>query len=66
MTSSILQPHFLPGGLLWQMVIVTSFPDERKTTPNDYAPELRELFKALPNDIYQPLRSGMIWHKVSF
>ena len=26
MMSSTLQPHFLSGGLLWQMVIVISFP----------------------------------------
>ena len=31
MTSSILQLQFLSGGLLWQMVIVISFPRERKT-----------------------------------
>ena len=30
MTSSTLYPHLLPGGLLWQMVIVISFPHERR------------------------------------
>ena len=35
MTSSPLHPHFLFRGLLWQMVIVISFPWERKTAPND-------------------------------
>ena len=40
MMSSTLQPHFLSGGLLWQMVIVIFFAHERKTAPNDYAPEL--------------------------
>ena len=50
MTSSTLQPHFLSGGLLWQVVIVISFVHERKTTPIDYAPGLRpERFKAQPN-----------------
>ena len=41
MTSSILQPHFLSGGLLWQMVIIISFALEREAIPNDYTPELR-------------------------
>ena len=40
MTSSTLQPNFLSEALLWQMVIAISFAHERKTTPNDYAPEL--------------------------
>ena len=40
MTSSTLQPHFHEG-LLWQMGIVISFARERKTAPNDNAPELR-------------------------
>ena len=40
MVSSTHQPHFLPGGLLWQMVIVISFVRERKTVPNDNASEL--------------------------
>ena len=43
MTSSILQPHFLSGGLLQQMVIVISFVHECKTVPNDYAPGLKKL-----------------------
>ena len=37
-------PHSSPiscWGLLWKMVIVISFAHERKTVPNDYAPELR-------------------------
>ena len=41
MTSSTLQPHFLSGGLLWQLVIVISFAHERKTAPSDNAPELK-------------------------
>ena len=50
MTSSTLQPHFLSGGLLWQMVIVISLARERKTAPIVYAPGLRpEWFKAQPN-----------------
>ena len=40
MTSSTLQPHFLSGGLLWQMVIVISFAHARKTAPNDDSPGL--------------------------
>ena len=40
MTSSTLLPHFLFGGLFWQMVIVISFARECKTVLNDYAPEL--------------------------
>ena len=42
MTSSILQPHFLIRGLLWQMVIAISFARRRKTAPSDYAPGLRD------------------------
>ena len=38
MTSSILQPTFLSGGILWQMVIIVSFAHEHKTAHNDYAP----------------------------
>ena len=48
MTSSTLQSHFLSGGLLWQMVIVISFPCERKTAPNDYAPRLRDPIGSKP------------------
>ena len=51
MKSSTFQPHFLSAGLLWQMVIVTSFLHERKTAANDYAPgdKRPEWFKASPN-----------------
>ena len=35
-------------GLLWQTMIVISFPCGRKTAPSDYAPGLRSKFKALP------------------
>ena len=42
MTSSKLQPHFLSGCLLWQMVIVISFPREHKTAAKDYAPGLSD------------------------
>ena len=45
MKSSTLQPHFVSGALLRQMVIVTSFAHERKTAPNDYAPELRDFYQ---------------------
>ena len=38
MTSSTLQPHFLSGDLLWQIVIVISFAREHKTAPNDPKP----------------------------
>ena len=37
-----LQLHFLSGSLLWQIMIVISFPHARKTAPSDYAPELRD------------------------
>ena len=41
MTPSTLQPHFLLlGGGIMTIVIVISFACERKTVPNDYAPEL--------------------------
>ena len=39
MTSYTLQSHFLSGEAM-TMVIVISFARERKTVPNDYAPEL--------------------------
>ena len=41
MTSSTLQSLFLSGGVIMTMVIAISFAHERKTVPNDCAPELR-------------------------
>ena len=37
-----VQPHFLSGGLLWQMMTVISIPRGRKTAKSDNAPELRD------------------------
>ena len=48
MTSSILQPHILFGGLLWQMVIVVSFARGHKIAPNNYTPELRDSIGSKP------------------
>ena len=48
MMSSTLQPHFLSGGLLCQMVIVISFSRESETAPNDYAPGLRDSNSSKP------------------
>ena len=38
MTLSTLQPYFLSGGLLWQMVIVISSVHVHQTVPNDSKP----------------------------
>ena len=36
-TPTAVQPHFLFGGLLWQMMIVISFPSRCKTASSDYS-----------------------------
>ena len=48
MTSSTLQPYFLSGGLLWQIVSVISFTRECKTAPSDSAPGLRDKNSSKP------------------
>ena len=50
-TLTTIQPNFLSGCLLWQMIIVISFPNLCKSASSDYTPEVRdtELFKALLN-----------------
>ena len=41
-TSMAVQPYFLSGGLLRQMMIFISFPHGRKIAPSDFEPELRD------------------------
>ena len=48
MTSSSLQSHFLPEGLLRQMMMVVSLLRGSKTAPSDYAPRLRDLSSSKP------------------
>ena len=48
MKSSTLQPHFLYGALLWQMMIAIFLPCGRKPTPSDYSPGLRNPSRSKP------------------
>ena len=51
MMSFTLQPHFQSGVLLWQMLIIISFPCGRKKSRNDNAPGLRHLSILKPYQI---------------
>ena len=48
-TQTVVQSCFLPGALLWQMMIVISFLCRRKTALSDYASEVRDPSSSKPN-----------------